>query len=301
VTGYVFKIERFAVHDGPGIRTTVFLKGCPLRCTWCHSPESQSVEPELMFRQDRCIRCFECVDDCKLGAIANVDGQPVIDQAVCRWCGDCADGCPTDARTQSGSVMTESRVLKEIAQDTLFFDQSGGGVTFSGGEPMMQPEFLAALLDGCRTLRLHTAVDTCGAAPAHVLAKIADRADLFLFDLKHMDDASHRKVTGSSNVQILDNLQTLAARKANVIVRFPLIPAVNDDEVHIERLGRFVHSLGLSRIDVLPYHRAGTGKYSALGRDYALAEAEPPAGADRDRAVRILTDCGVHAAVGGKP
>ena len=301
VTGYVFRIERFAVHDGPGIRTTVFFMGCPLRCTWCHSPESQSMAPELMFRQDRCIRCFECVDHCQLGAISQVDGQPVVDIAVCRWCGDCADGCPTEARTQAGSVMTEARVLDEIAQDTIFFDQSGGGVTFSGGEPLMQPDFLVTLLDGCRALRIHTAVDTCGAALPQALARVADRADLFLFDLKHLDDAGHRRATGSSNVQILDNLQALAARKANVIVRFPLIPEINDDADHIERLGRYVRSIGLSRIDVLPYHRAGSGKYPALGRDYALAGSETPSGADRARAVRILTDCGLQAAVGGKP
>jgi pyruvate formate lyase activating enzyme len=257
--------------------------------------------PELMFREDRCIRCFECVDDCRLGAISRVDGRPLVDMAVCRWCGDCADGCPTEARIQAGSVMTESRVLDEITQDTIFFDQSGGGVTFSGGEPLMQLEFLVALLDGCRALRIHTAVDTCGAALPQALARVADRADLFLFDLKHLDDARHRRVTGSSNVQILDNLQALAARKANVIVRFPLIPEINDDADHIERLGCYVRSIGLSRIDVLPYHRAGSGKYPAIGRDYPLAGAELPSGADRSRAVRILTDCGLQAAVGGKP
>ena len=297
----MFRIERFAVHDGPGIRTTVFFKGCPLRCTWCHSPESQSIEPELMFREQRCIRCFECIDSCQLGAISRVDAQPVVDMALCRCCGDCADGCPTGARTQAGSVVTESRVLEDIARDTIFFDQSGGGVTFSGGEPLMQPDFLVALLDGCRSLRIHTTVDTCGAALPRTLDRVADRADLFLFDLKHLDDARHRQVTGSSNAQILDNLQALAARKANVIVRFPLIPGINDDEDHIERLGRFVRSIGLSRIDVLPYHRAGSAKYAALRRDYALAQSEPPSGADRARAVHLLADCGLEAAVGGKP
>ena len=174
-------------------------------------------------------------------------------------------------------------------------------MTFSGGEPMMQPDFLAALLDGCRALRIHTAVDTCGAAPASVLARIADRTDLFLFDLKHLDDARHRQVAGASNTHILDNLKTLAARKANVIVRFPLIPDVNDDEDHVARLGRFVASIGLSRIDVLPYHRAGSGKYPALGRDYTLSGSEPPTSDKRTDVVRILTDCGLQAAVGGTP
>jgi len=301
VTGYVFRIERFSTHDGPGIRTTVFLKGCPLRCTWCHSPESQSSEPELLFREDRCIRCFECVDDCQLGAISSVDGKPVIDQAVCRWCGDCADRCPTGARTQSGSVMTESRLLDEIVQDTIFYDQSGGGVTFSGGEPMMQPDFLAAMLDACRARRIHAAVDTCGAAPLGTLDRIVERADLFLFDLKHLDDIRHRHVTGSSNVQILNNLKFLASRAANIIVRFPLIPGVNDAPGHIERVGQFVASLGLSRIDVLPYHRAGSGKYPATGRPYTLAEIEPPTMEARAQAVQILDGCGLRAGLGGKP
>lgn len=301
MTGYVFRIERFAVHDGPGIRTTVFLKGCPLRCWWCHSPESQSMQPELMLREDRCIRCGACIDRCQLGAISQADGLPVVDQALCLRCGDCADGCPTGARQQSGSVMSESRVLREVERDTIFYDQSGGGVTFSGGEPMMQAEFLVALLDACRRRRIHTAVDTCGMAPADVLHRVADRTDLILFDLKHLDDGPHRRATGSSNGQILANLEALAARRANVIARVPLVPGVNDDADHINRLGRFVADLGLSRIDVLPYHRAGTGKYAALGRGGLSDGAAPPSTDVRTQVVRILAGCGLQAAVGGKP
>jgi len=301
VTGYVLRIERCAVHDGPGIRTTVFLKGCPLRCVWCHSPESQDLQPELMFREDRCIRCFECVDDCTLGAISEIGGLPVLNEAICRWCGDCADGCPTDARLQAGSVMTASRVLQEIERDTIFYDQSGGGVTFSGGEPLLQPDFLVRLLDGCKAKRIHTAVDTCGAAPADVVDRVADLADLWLYDVKHLDDAAHRKATGSSNRQILDNLKRLAARGANVRVRFPLIPDINDDLDHVRRLGQFLASLGLSHVDVLPYHRAGTGKYAALGRDDPLDGTDAPAPHVRTDVLRILTDCGLQAAVGGTP
>lgn len=301
MTGFVFRIERCAVHDGPGIRTTVFLKGCPLRCSWCHSPESQSRQPELVFRTERCIRCLSCLDQCRLSAISQVDGHPIVDHTVCRWCGECADGCPTGARTRAGSEVTESHVLQEIERDTIFYDQSGGGVTFSGGEPIMQPDFLLALLDGCRTRRIRTAVDTCGMAPADVLVRVADKADLFLYDLKHLDDERHRRVTGSSNVQILANLKTLADRHSDVIVRFPLIPNLNDDPDHVARLGRFVASLGLSRIDVLPYHRAGSGKYPALGRDYTLAATEPPVDDLQMSTVRILTDCGLQAAVGGTP
>jgi pyruvate formate lyase activating enzyme len=301
VTGYVLRIERCAVHDGPGIRTTVFLKGCPLRCAWCHSPESQKPEPELLLRAERCIRCFACVDDCKLGALSRVDGEPVIDTATCRWCGDCADACPTDARVQAGSVMTESRVLQDVERDTIFYDQSGGGVTFSGGEPLMQPAFLLRLLEGCRARRIHTAVDTCGAAPVDVVDRVADLADLFLYDIKHLDEQAHRQATGASNRQILDNLARLAARGAKVRVRFPLIPGVNNSVDHLTRLGRHLASLGLFHIDVLPYHRAGTGKYAAMGRTYGLDPVEPPSEPVRADALRILTAAGLQAAAGGRP
>lgn len=242
------------------------LKGCPLRCSWCDTPESHRIEPELAFREDRCVRCFECVDDCRLGAISEVDGRPVVDQGVCRWCGDCADGCSTDARFQVGSVMTESRVLQEIERDTPLHRQSGGGVTFSGGEPLLQAEFLLRLLEGCRALGIHSAVDTCGAASAYDVDRVADAADLLRFDLKHLDDARHRRITGSSNHDILDNLRRAIRRHAAVRVRFTLVPGVNDDEDHVRRLAGFVSSLGLSEIDVLPYRAVVVGSYEALGR-----------------------------------
>jgi len=266
VTGYVLRIDRGSAHDGPGLRTTVVLKGCPLRCTFCDTPESHRIEPELVFREDHCVRCFECFDDCKLGAISETDGRPVIDQGVCRWCGDCADGCSTDARLQVGSVMTESRVLQEIERDTPFHRQSGGGVTFSGGEPLLQAEFLIRLLEGCRALGIHSAVDTCGAASAHDVDRVADAADLLLYDLKHVDDDDHRRITGSSNREILDNLRRAVRRHAAVRIRFTLVPGVNDDEDHLRRLAGFVSSLGLSEIDVLPYRPVVGGRYEALGR-----------------------------------
>jgi pyruvate formate lyase activating enzyme len=266
VTGYVLRIDRGSAHDGPGLRTAVVLKGCPLRCSWCDTPESHRIEPELAFREDRCVRCFECVDDCRLGAISEVDGRPVVDQGVCRWCGDCADGCSTDARFQVGSVMTESRVLQEIERDTPLHRQSGGGVTFSGGEPLLQAEFLLRLLEGCRALGIHSAVDTCGAASAYDVDRVADAADLLRFDLKHLDDARHRRITGSSNHDILDNLRRAIRRHAAVRVRFTLVPGVNDDEDHVRRLAGFVSSLGLSEIDVLPYRAVVVGSYEALGR-----------------------------------
>lgn len=279
MTGYVLRIERNSAHDGPGLRTAVVLKGCPLRCAWCDTPESHRTGPELELHQEQCVRCFECFDDCTLGAISGIDGQPVVDLNVCRWCGDCADGCSTDARRQVGSVMTESRVLQEIEIDAPRHRESAGGVTFTGGEPLLQAEFLFRLLEGCRALDIHSAVDTCGAAPPYAIERAAELADLILFDLKHVDDERHRRMTGSSNREILDNLRLLSRLGTTVRVRFPVIPGLNDDAAHVRRLAELVASLGLSEIDVVPYRSLVPGAYEALGRMDPLAGlAEPDPG-----------------------
>jgi len=255
------------------------------------------MEPELAFREDRCVRCFECFDDCKLGAISETDGRPVVDQGVCRWCGDCADGCSTDARLQIGSVMTESRVLAELACDEARFRETGGGVTFSGGEPLLQFDFLLRLLEGCRALGIHTAVDTCGAAAAHIVERVAKLADLVLFDLKHVDDEAHRQLTGSSNRELLENLRLLSRLGAAVRVRFPLLPGLNDDAAHVRRLGSMVSSLGFSDVDVVPYRAVDASVYEALGRRYPSgAIGEPSAEAIAD-AVRVMAECGLRATV----
>jgi pyruvate formate lyase activating enzyme len=292
VTGYILRIDRGSACDGPGLRTTVVLKGCPLRCSWCDTPESHRIEPELAFREDRCIRCFECFDDCKLGAISETDGRPVADQGVCRWCGDCADGCSTDARLQVGSVMTESRVLQEIDRDTMLHQQSGGGVTFSGGEPLLQAEFLLRLLEGCRALGIHSAVDTCGAAAPYDVERVADAADLLLYDLKHLDDATHRRITGASNREILENLRRAVGRRAEVRVRFTLVPGVNDDPAHVQDVAGLLASLGLSELDVLPYSPIDAGRYEALGRPV------PSAGLAEPGSSAIAAVCAAMAARG---
>ena len=297
MTGYVLRIDRGSAHDGPGLRTAVLLKGCPLRCSWCDTPESHRIEPELVFREDHCVRCFECFDDCKLGAISETDGRPVVDQGVCRWCGDCADGCSTDARLQAGSVMSESLVLAEIERDTPLHRRSGGGVTFSGGEPLLQAEFLLRLLEGCRALGIHSAVDTCGAAAAHDVDRVAEAADLLLYDLKHLDDAHHRRLTGSSNREILDNLRRVVQRRAEVKIRFTLVPGVNDTEDHVRRLAGFVSSLGLSEIDLLPYRRVASGSYEALGRSNPAGGFTEPGPDAVAAAVSVFTECGLTAAV----
>ena len=295
--GYVLRIDRGSSHDGPGLRTTVVLKGCPLRCSWCDTPESHRIGPELVFREDHCVRCFDCFDDCKLGAISETDGRPVVDQGVCRWCGDCADGCSTDARLQAGSVMTESRVLQEIERDSPLHRRSGGGVTFSGGEPLLQAEFLLRLLEGCNALGIHSAVDTCGAAAPHDLDRVADAADLLLYDLKHIDDHHHRRLTGSSNREILENLRRAVERRAAVRIRFTLVPGVNDDEDHVRRLAGFVSSLGLSDVDVLPYRTVVAGSYEALGRTNPSAGRAEPRLEAVSAVCQLLTGHGIRPSV----
>ena len=299
-TGTVFRIARYAVHDGPGIRTTVFLKGCPLRCWWCHSPESQALREELVLKTDRCTRCGTCLPFCPEHAIQPAgDGGFVTDRDACARCGTCVRVCPSGAREMAGRLYTASELMSEIVKDILFFDESGGGVTFSGGEPLMQPAFLEAVLERCRDLRIHTAVDTCGLADQDALARISALTNLFLFDLKVADDERHREVTGVANERILANLRLLASAGAAVRIRVPLVPGVNDDQANIEAIGRLVASLGLARVDVLPYHRAGIAKYDRLNKEYLLPDTQPPSEAALAATVSTLEGFGLRVHVGG--
>jgi pyruvate formate lyase activating enzyme len=297
--GTIVQFERYAVHDGPGIRTVVYLKGCPLRCLWCHSPETQVAEPEVGIRGDRCIRCGTCVMTCEHGAVVDADTYYDVDRRACALCAECAALCPTGAREVIGRALTVAEVVAEIERDTVFYDESGGGVTISGGEPLMQPEFVHALLQACRARRLHTAVETCGAGDPAALLALAPHTDLFLYDLKMMDDERHRRVTGASNRVILENLERLVARGANVRVRFPLVPGVNDDQENVVMLGRYVASLGLRGLDLLPYHRAGIAKYRRLGRLYLLPDAAVPSNGTVGAAVERLAGLGLNVLVGG--
>lgn len=278
--GIVFDIMKYSVHDGPGIRTTVFLKGCPLSCRWCHNPESRRPEPQLMFFAERCIGCGECAGACPHGAVVPLDSEPEKPAPVtgrCTGCGSCVAVCHAGARELAGREMTAARVLAEIERDVVFYDQSGGGVTFSGGEPLVQQGFLLELLAGCREREIHTAVDTTGCAPLGKLLAVSKLTDLFLFDLKVMDDKIHRKYTGVSNRLILDNLRELASEHGNITVRIPVISGINDDDNNITATGRFVSQLpGVRSVHLLPYHRAGVEKYRRLGLAYSLPDLTPP-------------------------
>ena len=274
--GSVFDIMHFSTRDGPGIRTTVFFKGCPLACLWCHNPESQSAKPELMFRPNLCIGCGECVDACEQDAIRMEDGLPLTDRELCILCASCSEVCSAEARVVVGCAMSVAQVLAEIEKDVVFYDESGGGVTFSGGEALLQRDFLAALLHACREKGISTALDTSGFAAWPVLESVLPLVDLFLYDLKAVDEETHRRFTGVSNRLILDNLRRLSQQGARIILRLPLIPGVNDSPSDLQAAAELASTLPhLEKMELLPYHEAGVEKYHRLGRSYGLEETRP--------------------------
>jgi pyruvate formate lyase activating enzyme len=275
-TGTVFNIQRYSIHDGPGIRTTVFLKGCPLNCWWCQNPESQLSSQEMIFWGDRCIGCGACSTICSSGAIQIKNGIPVTEKEKCLLCGKCIEKCPALAREMIGEKLTTEEVIKEIEKDLVFYKESAGGVTFSGGEPLKQSEFLESLLNCCQKKKIHTAVDTSGYVSWEILNKISPKVDLFLYDLKIMDSKRHKKYTGVSNEIILENLKKLSSVHHNIFVRFPVIPGINDDDQNIKETGEFLSSLKIAQVNLLPYHYIGIDKYRRLGRTYKLATTQPP-------------------------
>lgn len=275
-TGTVFNIQRYSIHDGPGIRTTVFLKGCPLSCWWCQNPESQLSGQEMIFWGDRCIGCGACSTICPSGAIQIKNGIPITEKEKCILCGKCIEKCPAIAREIIGEKLTAEEVIKEIEKDLVFYEESGGGVTFSGGEPLGQSEFLEGLLNGCREKKIHTAVDTSGYISWEILNKMIPKVDLFLYDLKLMDNERHKKYTGVSNELILENFKKLSSAHNNIFVRFPVIPGINDDYQNIRKLGEFLSSLEMTQVNLLSYHYIGKDKYRRLGSAYKLATTQPP-------------------------
>lgn len=300
-SGILFDVKRFALHDGPGIRTTAFLKGCPLSCLWCHNPESQSMEPELVFRRERCVGCGACVSACAAGAISMRDGTAFTDRGACTACGECVDSCPGCARAIAGEAWTVARLLDEVERDVLFYDESGGGVTLSGGEPLAQVSFAASLLAECRDRRIHTTVDTCGHGNWEDLERVAGMTDLFLYDVKHTDDDRHRELTGVSNRQILENLRRLDNEGQALWIRYPVIPDLNDADEDIAALGGFVsHLKAVEAIHLLPFHRGGEKKLEQLGRSSRPLSTERDPRAAADAAAQILRAVvGVPVYVGG--
>ncbi|MBN2345635.1 MAG: glycyl-radical enzyme activating protein [Candidatus Aminicenantes bacterium] len=299
--GIVFDVKRFAVHDGPGIRTTVFFKGCPLRCAWCHNPEGISPRPEIMVFPDRCLKgCRDCLALCPKQALRKGRGTIVLDRARCDGCGACAEACPSEALRLVGRSCSSEGLMEEISRDAPFFSESGGGVTFSGGEPLQQPIFLKDLLTLCRLEGLHVAVDTSGHAPYSDLEAILPLVDLFLFDLKAVDDSLHRQLTGVTNRLILDNLGRLSGAGAPLVLRVPLVPGGNDPAGELERMADFCASLPRRHpLHLLPYHRGYAAKLKRLGRGPAPTEIAPPAEQALREAREVFARRDLSVTIGG--
>jgi pyruvate formate lyase activating enzyme len=313
LTGKVYDIQGFSVQDGPGIRTTVFLKGCPLRCPWCHSPESQQFYAQLSWMSVKCTgieKCGKCLEACSKGAIspgqwtrhaANQENVHLIhiDRSICTNCGECIGVCSPKALSICGTDYTPDELLKRLRKDLPFYEHSGGGVTVSGGEPLSQPEFLIQLLMRLRECGIHAALDTSGYAPYAIIERILPHTDLFLYDLKHMDNKRHRMATGVSNERILENAEKIAKAGGKMQIRIPMIPDFNDSEEDIRKTGLFCRSLGkaVTVIQLLPYHSLGVMKYHRIDDSRMAIESEPLSDAKIHSLKKLLESLGLPVTV----
>ena len=287
--GTVFNIQKFCINDGPGIRTTVFLKGCMLNCAWCHNPESKSSRPQIMLYTSKCIGCGECVKTCKQGAHSFLkSGEHIIDRASCIACGECVYNC-VGAIELCGEEKSVGEVIAEVLKDSSFYKNSGGGMTLSGGEPFMQHEFSLELLKEAKENRLHTCIETCGYVSKDILERFVPYVDIFLWDIKESDEDRHMEYTGVSNRQILDNLHYLDECGASVILRCPIIPGYNYRDEHLCFIGELAESLGcVMRVEVEPYHPMGASKSEALGVEYPLGDLGFVEKEETDRIIALI-------------
>jgi pyruvate formate lyase activating enzyme len=273
----IFAVKRYALHDGPNIRTTIFFKGCPLSCQWCHNPEGIDFDIRVVSKLHGCIGCRACLSACPEAALELVEGGIRRDEKRCTACQDCIEVCPAVVHEATGRVVTTAELLAEIIKDQPFFEQSGGGVTFSGGEPLAQPEALLAILHSCAELGIHRVVDTCCYAATDKLLAVAALTDLFLVDLKHMDNARHKQHTGVGNELILRNLKTLAESGAAIRIRLPLVAGINDSQENITATAEFLAGCrGVQGVDLLPFHPSAKAKYRKLNQDFFGREMAAP-------------------------
>lgn len=308
----IFDIKRYAINDGPGIRIAIYFKGCPLKCAWCHNPESQSPQVQKLYTESKCIGAQDCIEVCPENALTLTQAGIVTDSEKCTLCGLCAEACPTKAMEMSGKLYGANQLMEIIERERVHIDQSGGGVTFSGGEPLMFPIFLLDMLKASGEKGLHRAVDTCGFASTETLLKIAKHTDLFLYDLKMMDPVQHKKWTGLDNRLILKNLKILAEKGANINIRIPFIKNVNTNLEEITKIAEFIAGLknknrGLETatpnkkmaVNILPYHNIASGKYKKLEMDYHSEELEEPTEFEIQQAIEIFNKFGIDLEVGG--
>ncbi|NLX70846.1 MAG: glycyl-radical enzyme activating protein [Clostridiales bacterium] len=299
--GLIFNIQRFSIHDGPGIRTTVFFKGCSLRCFWCHNPESIHPHPQIQLFLQKCIGCGKCFEICPVGAHCMIDGERVFLRELCRNCGKCAEICYADALVLAGKWLTAREVMDEVEKDKPFYENSDGGVTISGGEPLLQADFARALLEECKKEGLHTVVDTAGNVPWEAFEKVLPFTDLFLYDLKAADEEFHRQVTGAGNARILDNLKKLANSDKNIWIRIPIIPGVNDKVEEMEKLLMIIKELKqIEYVELLPFHRLGEGKYTSLDMENLAKGYEPPRDDLMNRLAKVFIDKGIRVKKGNE-
>ncbi len=305
--GVIFDIQRYSIHDGPGIRTVVFFKGCPLRCLWCSNPEGQQAAPAIEFFATRCQRCGRCVEACPRAAVnRDLDCAPVakLDRTACDLCGRCVEACAHAALKVSGRTVTAADVLAEVKKDAGYYRKSGGGVTLSGGEPLAQPAFAEEILRRCGDANIHCAVETCGYVPEDVFQRVVDAADLVLFDLKHMDPAAHAQGTGVSNEAVLANLARLVCWGKPVIARIPLVPGWNDGPENLSAVAARLAQLGIRDVHLMPFHQLGKDKYHRLGMRYQLADVPSVLGAANGHAAicsakTVLESAGLAVQIGG--
>ena len=293
-TAMLMDVKRFAVHDGPGLRTTLFLKGCPLHCIWCHNPEGISKKPQLAYYTNKCLHCMECVNICPQGAHKNEQGLHLFVREQCTSCGLCQSVCLGEALSLFGKIVTIEEALRIVLEDRIFFEESGGGVTLSGGEPLLQADFCKALLTGLHTEGISTAVDTSGCVPWSSFQKVINVTDIFLFDIKHMDSKRHRELTGVSNEKIIKNLRMLSEREARIEIRIPLIPGYNDDNINIDAICSFLFTIRIERVRLLPYHDMARNKYCSLGMEDTLPQVMPSSAEALMRVYKRLQNYGIN-------
>jgi len=297
MTGTVFNIQKFSIHDGPGIRTTVFLKGCPLSCSWCHNPEGIHPEKQIIWNKKSCIHCLKCIENCGKNAIQKIEDNIITDPKKCIKCGDCISVCPVNARSFTGNEMSSDELYEILKKDRVFYDESAGGVTFSGGEPLLQSEFVSEVSEKLRNDDISVAIDTSGYVPFEKFELVDPFSDIYLFDLKTMNEKDHIKYTGVSNKLIIENLRKLSGKGTRIIIRIPLVKGINDGYNNSRQTADLMNELNIKRIDLLPYHTFGKDKYYSISKIPVLFEA--PEDNVLNELTKIYEERNIEVRIGG--